>query len=72
MINNYSLFEHPNAVCMSYIQHMKFSLKLSYIMFTSSCKAVIHAFIPSLFITSSSDSVNKMSHLLKNSGCNKL
>lgn len=69
MFNINSLFEHPNNVCMTYFQHMNFSLTLSYIMFTSSCKAVVHAFIPSLFITSSSDAVNKMDYLLKNSGC---
>ena len=67
----YSLFEHPNSVCMTYFTHMKFSLKLSYIMCVASYKAFIHAIIPSVFITSSTDTSNEINYLLKNSGCQK-
>lgn len=65
----YSLLEHPNNVCMSYYTHMKFALNLSYIFLISSGKSLIHAFIPSLFITSSSDIIIELDELLKNSGC---
>jgi len=65
----YSIFEHPNNVCMSYYIHMKFALYLSYQFFISSGKSFIHAFIPSLFITSSSDIIIELDELLKKSGC---
>ena len=70
MLHYYSIFEHPNNNCMTYYKHMKFSLQLAYIMFISSGKAIIHAFIPSVFITSSSDTTIILTKLIQNSGCN--
>jgi len=65
----YSFFSHPNNVCMSYFQHMKLSLSFSFHMFTGSCKAIVHAFIPSLFITGTTDTAIYLEKTLKNSGC---
>lgn len=60
----YSYFEHPNSVKMSYLEHLYLSLGFSYKLFISSFKALIHALIPSLFITSTSDVVNEISYEL--------
>ena len=60
----YSYFEHPNSVKMSYFEHLYLSLGFSYKLFISSFKALIHALIPSLFITSTTDVVNEISYEL--------
>ena len=51
----YSYFSHPNSVKMSYFEHFKVSFIYSYQLFIGSIKALIHAIIPSLYITSTSD-----------------
>ena len=56
---------------MTYSEHFRFSINLSKIYFVASFKALVHSFIPNLFITSSTDTQNKIDFLLKNSGCNK-
>lgn len=62
-------FKHCEEVCMSYYEHMKLSLYISRIFAIASLKAIIHAFVPSLCITSSSDTVYDIATTLKNSGC---
>lgn len=62
-------FSHPDRVCMTYFQHLRFSLYLAKLMFIGSVKAVMHAFIPDIYIHSSSDIISKISLLIKNSGC---
>jgi len=66
---NYSYFIHPNNVCMSYLEHFKFSMSLSVSLLVGSFKAFMHAIIPSMFITSSSDLVKDIDLKLKTSGC---
>jgi hypothetical protein len=68
---NYLYFSHPYTVCMTYSEHCNFSLKLARYFFSASCKAFIHAFIPNLFITSSSDTIENVKLLLETSGCRK-
>jgi hypothetical protein len=51
------MFEHPSKVCMTYLEHMKLSLELSSIFFIGSLKAILHAFIPDVCVTSSTDTV---------------
>ena len=68
---NYSYFEHPNSVCLSYYQHMKVSLDFSLQFIIGSLKALVHAFIPGLFITSTSDLVKYIDNKLKTTGCHK-
>ena len=65
------IFAHPDEVCMSYTEHCKLSLKLCFLMLLGSIKAFIHAFIPDLFITSTSDINKKISIILNNHGCRK-
>ena len=50
---------------------MKVSLDFSLQFIIGSLKALIHAFIPSLFITSTSDLVKDIDDKLKTTGCHK-
>lgn len=65
------MFKHPNNVCMTYFEHMALSLYFSYTLMVGSCKAFIHAFIPDVYITTTSDVSSEISTLLKESGCRK-
>ena len=65
----YSYWSHPNQLCMSYITHARGSLYYSWLLFTGSIGAFIHAFIPSVCITTTSDTVKNINNLLLNSGC---
>lgn len=65
---SYLFTRHPKSVNMTYWQHNKFSMYLAYSFFTGSIKAMIHAFFPFLFITSSSDLHILLNKLL----CNRL
>ena len=61
--------DHPRKVCMTYLQHFRFSMKLSSIFFISSIKAFIHALFPFWFVTSTTDTVTYIQNQLKNVGC---
>jgi len=63
--------KHPHSVCMNYITHLLFSLKLSCLFFKSSIEAFIHAIFPFFCITSSSKNTKHILKLLENSGCKK-
>lgn len=65
----YSNFQHPNNVCMTYFEHMCFSLEMSIYMGKGCICALIHAFIPSLFNTKTSDINNYIRNKLDKSGC---
>ena len=72
MHENYiGMFEHPKKVCMTYIDHFCFSYKLSVLFFEASVKAFIHAILPDVYITSSSEINNKIHVLIEKSGCKK-
>ena len=71
-MTKYSRFIHPNSVCMSYFEHMKFSLSLSGDFFVGSIKAFVHGIFPNYYITSSSDLVKNIDKKLSNAGCKKL
>jgi hypothetical protein len=62
---------HPSNVCMSYLDHMKFSLSLSYLQLKGSMGGFIHAFIPWLHIDTSSRINQEINHKLLKGGCNK-
>ena len=64
-----SLFSHPQNVCMTYFQHMKLSLHFSYLFVYAGFAAVIHAFIPNICITHTSDTIKQIDSILKESGC---
>ena len=67
----YSIFQHPQSVCMSYCQHCMFSLKLAGCFALGSFKAVVHAFFPNLYITSSSDLLITMKEEMTKIGCHQ-
>ena len=56
---------------MSYLDHCMFSLKLAHCFTVGSMKAVVHAFCPSLYITSSSDLLVSMKEDMSKIGCHK-
>ena len=63
------VFKHPSDVCMTYIEHMKFALNLSFELLIGSIQSTIHAFIPDMYVTSTTDLVTKLDKMLKESGC---
>lgn len=63
--------EHPIKNCMTYYKHCLFSLNFSKMMLIGSVQALIHAFIPEYYKTSTTDITNNIKTLLKNGGCNK-
>ena len=68
-LKKYSFFQHPQNVCMSYFQHCFFSLKLARYFIVGTFKAIVHAFIPSFYITSSSDMIEDVKNEISNAGC---
>ena len=46
---------HPKSVNMTYFEHAKFSIGLSYMFASASLKALVHGIFPFLFVTSSTD-----------------
>lgn len=67
----YSKFQHPQSVCMSYFDHCMFSLKLAHCFAVGSFKAIVHAFFPSMYITSSSDLLITMKEDMSKIGCDQ-
>jgi hypothetical protein len=65
------LFNHPQNVCMDYIEHLKFSSKLGIIFLKASVKAFIHAVLPDYFVSSSNDHALEVLLLIDESGCKK-
>ena len=63
------MFEHPRKVCMSYLQHFKLSMGFSYMFAVASIKAFIHAVIPDIYISSTTNTVETAVQIIKNSGC---
>ena len=63
------MFEHLDDVCMTYLQHMIFSLYLSYRFIVASFAAVIHAILPCCFVTHSSSMIESIQKEMKQIGC---
>ena len=51
-MTRYSRFIHPNSVCMTYFQHMRFSMSISRDMLIGSYKAMVHSIFPNFYIIS--------------------
>ena len=62
---NISLTMHPNKNGMGYFQHLVFSLKFFVYLFIATIKALIHAFLPFLFETSTGDVIGKINKCMK-------
>ena len=65
----YSNFQHPNNVCMSYSEHWLTSIYYARKLFVGSIKAIIHAFVPSFYKTSTQDLIIHIDYILKKKGC---
>ena len=63
---------HLNNVCMSYYEHFKFSLKLSFYFIGGFIGAFIHAIFPQILIKSSTEINKTLNELLKFSNCSKI
>lgn len=63
--------KHPKEVCMTYFQHFKLSMSLSKLFLEGTIKAIIHAFFPFWYLSSSTRINKNISFILKNSGCRK-
>lgn len=61
--------KHPSAVCMTYASHWKHSMALSGWFAWASFQALVHAFFPFWFVTSSTDNARRITHFIKSSGC---
>ena len=68
LLKNYFV-RHPKEVCMSYFEHYKFSMGLSYFFLKKSYKSFIHAHFQNIYITSASDSIKDIQKKLKDKGC---
>ena len=63
------LFNHPAEVCMSYLQHFRFSMEMAYIFGIASMKAIVHAVYPDAYLQSTTETVNYIQERLKSAGC---
>ena len=57
-------FKHLRESNMDYVEHMLVSLNYAAILFISCIKALIHSFIPDLFITSTSECILEINNKL--------
>ena len=63
------MFNHPKNVCMTYFEHMRFSLYLSYNLFKDSIASLIHAIYYDILITYTSDLLLSLIQEMENIGC---
>lgn len=66
------LFEHQKSVCLTYGEHLILSLEFSIRFYIASIKAIIHAFLPFMFITSTSDTIIIIDKKLKVNKCKQI
>ena len=55
--------QHLKDVDMTYSQHLLFSLSLLKIFLEASFKAIIHALLPDVYITSSTDNIKLLQNI---------
>jgi len=65
------MFQHPKDVCMTYIKHFCFAMEMSCYLGVGCIKSIIHAFIPDIFINSTTETVNLIHKRLNQVGCQK-
>ena len=68
-MSQYSWFNHPNKVCMTYANHFVFAVGLSLRLFKASLQSFIHAIFPSLYEKSTSDTILYIAKVIKENGC---
>jgi hypothetical protein len=62
---------HLKKVCMTYIEHACFSLKISGCFFVGGICAYVHAFFPNLFPKTSSKISKYIRNEIRQTGCKK-
>lgn len=63
--------DHVKSVCMTYKEHMVFSLSISKKFLNGVCYSLIHSFFPNYCITKPSEIANDIIECIKESGCRK-
>lgn len=63
------LFRHPAAVCMTYVEHMRFALWLSGQLAMAAAASLVHAIVPDVFERTTSDIVLHVVAVLRRTGC---
>lgn len=63
---------HLNIMNMTYFEHMLVSLNYALILFLSCIKAIIHAFIPDIFTTSTSECIREINIKINNNNNNNM
>ncbi len=58
-------FHHLDEMKLTYFEHMRLSLNYAVILFISCIKALIHSFIPDLFVTSTTECISEINNELK-------
>ena len=66
-----NFFHHPTKVCLTYFEHLRFSLYVTKTLFVGSIKSLIHSFYPDIFITSTTDLLLKLNKEMEKIGCRK-
>ena len=64
-----ALFAHPAAVCMTYAEHWRLSMRMAALFATAALKAAVHAFLPFAFASASTDAARRASAELAAAGC---
>ena len=59
------MFRHPSEVCMTYFEHFRLSMGFSYKFAIAAFQAFVHAVIPDLYISSTTDTINDIASYLK-------
>lgn len=65
------MFKHPSKVCMTYFEHFKLSMGFSYKFTIAAVQAFIHAVIPDLYISSTTNTIKDIQSIIEKSGCRK-
>lgn len=56
--------EHPRSVDENYLEHFGVASRFGMAMIWGGMKALVHAIIPGLYITSGSDTVMRLNHIM--------
>lgn len=65
------MFKHPANVCMTYMEHCKFSLEMAAVFSYATFTAIVHAFLPDYYVDSTTKSIKYIKKRLDESGCRK-
>jgi hypothetical protein len=65
------MFKHLKNINMTYLEHMKFSLFLSFNFFKASFNAFVHAIYPDILVTSSTDTLELLNIEMEKNVINK-